>query len=136
MSDLRERIRNFVAELLKAYDRGDARSFAALFTDQAHLTSAEGDAYYGRDEIASFVSRLRCPEPTRTSVEVLRVQEIGSGACTALAIVRMKYESGLGKRLLVTLNVGAGHGSLSCVSASMTRMNRSWSNARTSRLPR
>jgi uncharacterized protein (TIGR02246 family) len=52
MSDaLQSEVETFLDEFRAAWDAGDARSYAALFTNEATYVIFLGEAFVGRDEI-------------------------------------------------------------------------------------
>src|ERR1700733_14398847 len=89
MSDaLQSVVETFLDQFRAAWDAGDARSYAALFTNEATYVIFLGEAFVGRDEIERNHLEVfaRWQKGTRMAVKALGVRMLGDDACTVLTI--------------------------------------------------
>jgi uncharacterized protein (TIGR02246 family) len=89
MSDaLQSEVETFLDEFRAAWDAGDARSYAALFTNEATYVIFLGEAFVGRDEIERNHLEVfaRWQKGTRMAVKALGVRALGDDACSVLTI--------------------------------------------------
>jgi uncharacterized protein (TIGR02246 family) len=89
MSDaLQGAVQTFLDQFRAAWDAGDARSFAGLFTSDATYVIFLGEALVGRDEIErNHVDVFaRWQRGTRMAVRELGARALGDGACSVLTI--------------------------------------------------
>lgn len=89
MSDaLQSAVETFLDQFRAAWDAGDARSYAALFTDDATYVIFLGDALLGRDAIErKHVDVLgRWQKGTRMAVKAVGVHPLGDDVCSVLTV--------------------------------------------------
>ena len=95
MSDaLRVAVETFLDQFCAAWDAGDARSYAALFTDDAPYVIFLGEALVGRGEIERTHVDVfgRWQNGTRMAVKAIEVCLLGEDVCSVLTI------GGIGKK--------------------------------------
>jgi uncharacterized protein (TIGR02246 family) len=89
MSDaLRVAVETFLDQFRAAWDAGDARSYAALFTDDATYVIFLGEALLGRGEIErNHVDVFgRWQKGTKMAVKAIGVRPLGDHVCSVLTI--------------------------------------------------
>jgi uncharacterized protein (TIGR02246 family) len=95
MSDaLRAAAEDFLDRFRTAWDAGDARAYAALFTEDATYVIFLGEAMLGRDAIErNHVDVFgRWQKGSKTRVKAIGVQSLGADVCTVLTV------GGIGER--------------------------------------
>jgi uncharacterized protein (TIGR02246 family) len=85
---LQSEVETFLDQFRAAWDAGDARSYAALFTNEATYVIFLGEAFVGRDEIERNHLEVfaRWQKGTRMAVKALGVRALGDDACSVLTI--------------------------------------------------
>lgn len=91
---LRVEIETFLDGFRAAWDGGDARSYAELFTDDATYVIFLGEALIGRAEIeCNHVDVFgRWQKGTKMAIRALGVRSVGNDTCSVLTV------GGIGKR--------------------------------------
>jgi uncharacterized protein (TIGR02246 family) len=89
MSDaLQTAVETFLDRFRAAWDAGDARSYAALFTSEATYVIFLGEALVGRDEIernhVEVFTRWR--KGSRMAVKAVAVQPLREDVCSVLTV--------------------------------------------------
>lgn len=86
--DMHEAANRFLERFRSAWDEGDARAFAALFTESATYVVFVGEALIGRAEIErNHVDVFtRWQKGTKMSVRTVAVQPIGPEVCCVLTV--------------------------------------------------
>ena len=86
--EMHETADRFLDRFRSAWDEGDARAFAALFTEGATYVVFVGEALIGRAEIErNHVDVFaRWQKGTKMSVRPIAVQPAGPGACCVLTV--------------------------------------------------
>lgn len=126
MSD--ETAREFTRSLIAALQSGDPEVLGSHFTDDAHLIDYRGEALFGRWEIQRAFARLPS-SGLRASVELLRIQHIGSHVQTVLLTVGASYRERPIRTHLATLTLTDTRGDLQCAAAAAVRMSARWTTA-------
>lgn len=89
MSDaLQAAVEDFLDRLRAAWNAGDARSYAALFTNEATYVIFLGEAFVGREEIErNHVDVLgRWQKGTRMAVKAIGVRLLRDDICSVLTV--------------------------------------------------
>ena len=89
MSDaLRATVDGFLDRFRTAWDAGDARAYAALFTEDATYVIFLGEAMVGRNEIErNHVDVFgRWQKGTQMGVKAIAVQSLGADVCSVLTV--------------------------------------------------
>ena len=83
---LRAAVDGFLDQFRTAWDAGDARAYAALFTEDATYVIFLGEAMVGRNEIErNHVDVFgRWQKGTKMAVKAIAVQSLGADACSVL----------------------------------------------------
>jgi uncharacterized protein (TIGR02246 family) len=79
---------DFLDRLRMAWDAGDARAYAALFTEDATYVIFLGEAMVGRTEIERNHIDVfgRWQKGTRMGVRAIAVQSLGADVCSVLTV--------------------------------------------------
>src|SRR5918992_5908648 len=86
----RERVLLLYKQLLQAWNRRDADSFAAAFTDDGNAVGFDGSPLNGRAEIAATIRNIFDGHETATYVAKVReIRELGSGVVLVRSVVGM-----------------------------------------------
>ena len=84
-------IKAITAEYQKAFNAGDAKAAAALWTAEGEYVPIEGDIIIGRAELEKSLAEYFKAHPKATAeVEVKSVKVIGRGTASAEGVVRLK----------------------------------------------
>ena len=89
MSDALQRaVETFLDQVRAAWDAGDARSYAALFTNEATYVIFLGEAFVGRDEIERNHLEVfaRWQKGTRMAVKAVGVHPLRDDVCSVLTV--------------------------------------------------
>jgi uncharacterized protein (TIGR02246 family) len=89
MSDeLRAAVEDFLDRFRTAWDAGDARAYAALFTEDATYVIFLGEAMVGRDEIErNHVDVFeRWQKGAKMRVKAIGVKSLGADVCSVLTV--------------------------------------------------
>ena len=89
MSDaLQGVVETFLDQFRAAWDAGDARSYAALFTNEATYVIFLGEAFVGRDEIERNHLEVfaRWQKGTRMAVKAVGVHPLRDDVCSVLTV--------------------------------------------------
>jgi uncharacterized protein (TIGR02246 family) len=85
---LRATVEGFLDQFRTAWDAGDARAYAALFTEDATYVIFLGEAMVGRNEIErNHVDVFaRWQKGTKMAVKVIGVHLLGADVCSVLTV--------------------------------------------------
>lgn len=83
---LRAAVHGFLDQFRTAWDAGDARAYAALFTEDATYVIFLGEVMVGRNEIEQNHVDVfgRWQKGTKMAVKVIAVHSLGADACSVL----------------------------------------------------
>lgn len=123
----RASIEDFLGQVRRAWDAGDAAAYAALFAEDASYVIFLGEAMFGREQIGRTHHDVftKWQKGTRMAVRPLDVRLIGPDAAvvTTAGGIGKKAEIGYDKFQTYTLRRVAG-GAWECVAFQNTEMSR------------
>ncbi|MFO7181823.1 MAG: SgcJ/EcaC family oxidoreductase [Pseudomonadota bacterium] len=94
-SQIEQRVRALHEDLLSAWNRRDARGFAALFAPDGESIGFDGSDMVGPAEIKATSSRIFADHPTAEYVAKVRtIREIAPGVAVLRAVVGMVPRGG------------------------------------------
>ena len=89
MSDeIPDTVERFLERFRQAWDAGDARAFAAQFTEDATYVIFLGEALIGREEIEKNHVDVfgRWQKGTKMAIKAVRVRPLGPNTCSVLTV--------------------------------------------------
>src|SRR5271166_711811 len=86
--ELQVAVEDFLDRFRMAWDAGDARAYAALFTEDATYVIFLGEAMIGRNEIERNHVDVcgRWQKGTKMAVKAIGVQSLGADVCSVLTV--------------------------------------------------
>ncbi len=111
---LRATVDGFLDQFRTAWDAGDARAYAALFTEDATYVIFLGEAMVGRNEIErNHVDVFdRWQKGTKMAVKAIGVQSLGVDVCSVLTVGGIGEKAPIAYDKIQTLTLVRRGGSL------------------------
>jgi uncharacterized protein (TIGR02246 family) len=111
MSDqLRAAVEDFLDRFRTAWDAGDARAYAALFTEDATYVIFLGEAMVGRDEIERNHLDVfgRWQKGAKMRVKAIGAKSLSADVCSVLTVGGIRQEAPIAYDKIQTFSWSAG----------------------------
>jgi uncharacterized protein (TIGR02246 family) len=123
--ELQDEAQAFLDEFRKAWDAGDAKSFAALFTHDATYVIFLGEALVGRDEIEADHAEVfgRWQKGTRMAIKTVRFRALAKDVCSVLTLGGIGRKTPIAYDKLQTITLAREGGRWLCAAFQNTAMS-------------